>query len=147
MKWQDVDFQKATIDVRQRSDRWGKIGSTKSQAGQRTVPVPPVVVNTLKEWKLQCPPGELTFPDGLGNPESYANIINRGLIPSMKKAGLTIDTGKVGEKGEPILDARYSGLHALRHFFASWLINPKEAGDLGLDMKTMQARMGIRQSW
>jgi integrase len=60
----------------------------------------------------------------------------------MIKAGLTIDTGKMDEDGNPILAARYSGLHALRHFFASWLINPKEAGGLGLDMKTVQARMG-----
>jgi len=142
LRWQDVDFQKAAIEVRQRSDKWGQIGNTKSQAGQRTVPVPPVVVNTLREWKAKCPPGELVFPNGQGNPESHSNIVNRGLIPTMKKAGLAIDTGKVDEKGKPILEARYSGLHALRHFFASWLINPKEAGGLGLDMKTVQARMG-----
>ncbi|RWQ54347.1 site-specific integrase [Mesorhizobium sp.] len=142
LRWQDVDFQKATLEVRQRSDKWGTIGSTKSHAGQRTVPVPPVVVNTLREWKLQCPLGELVFPNGLGNPESHSNIVNRGLIPAMEKAGLTIDTGKLDDEGNPILEARYSGLHALRHFFASWLINPKEAGGLGLDMKTVQARMG-----
>lgn len=125
LRWQDVDFQNAAIEVRQRSDRWGVLGSTKSQAGQRTVPVPSVVINTLREWKLQCPPGDLVFPNGRGNPESHANIVNRGLIPAMQKAGLS-----------------YTGMHALRHFFASWLINPKEAGGLGLDIKTVQARMG-----
>lgn len=142
LRWQNVDFQKATIEVRQRSDKWGTIGSTKSHAGQRTVPVPPVVINTLREWKLQCAPGELVFPNGRGNPESHSNIVNRGLIPGMIKGGLTVDTGKTDEDGNPILAARYSGLHALRHFFASWLINPKEAGGLGLDMKSVQARMG-----
>lgn len=60
----------------------------------------------------------------------------------MVSAGLTIDTGKKDEDGKAIMAARYSGLHALRHFYASWLINPKEAGGLGLDMKTVQARMG-----
>ncbi|MGO4841798.1 tyrosine-type recombinase/integrase, partial [Rhizobiaceae sp. 2RAB30] len=84
----------------------------------------------------------LVFPNGQGNPESHANIINRGLIPAMIKAGLKIDTGRKDDEGEPIMAARYSGLHALRHFYASWLINPKEAGGLGLDMKTVQARMG-----
>ncbi len=142
LRWLDIDFQKAVINVRQRSDKWGIIGSTKSHAGQRTVPVPPVVINTLREWKLQCPPGELVFPNGAGNPESHANIVNRGLIPAMKKAGLTVDTGEKDDEDNPILAARYSGLHALRHFFASWCINPKEAGGLGLDMKTVQARMG-----
>jgi integrase len=89
------------------------------------VPVPPVVVNTLREWKLQCPPGELVFPNGRGNPESHTNIIKRGLVPTMKKASLP-----------------YTGMHALRHFYASWLINPKEAGGLGLDIKSVQSRMG-----
>ena len=125
LRWQDVDFTRGEISVRQRSDRYGKIGSTKSHSSQRTLPIPPAVILALKEWKLRCPPGELVFPNGSGNPESHANIVNRGLIPTMKKAGL-----------------RYTGLHALRHFYASWLINPKEAGGLGLDMKTVQARMG-----
>lgn len=125
LRWQDVDFGKATITVRQRSDKWGEIGATKSHSSQRTLPVPPVVISTLKEWKLACPPGDLVFPNGVGNPESHSNIVNRGLIPTMEKAGLG-----------------YTGLHALRHFYASWLINPKEAGGLGLDMKTVQARMG-----
>ncbi len=142
LRWQDVDLVKSEISVRQRSDRYGEIGSTKSHASQRTLPVPPVVINTLKEWKLACPPGELVFPNGQGNPESHSNIINRGLIPTMKAAGLTIDTGKRDENDEPVMAAKYSGLHALRHFYASWLINPKEAGGLGLDMKSVQARMG-----
>jgi integrase len=125
LRWQDVDFQSAEITVRQRSDKWGAIGATKSHAGQRTVPVPPVLVNTLREWKLAAPAGELVFPNGKGNPESHSNIVNRGLIPAMKAAGLP-----------------YTGLHSLRHWYASWLINPKEAGGLGLDMKSVQVRMG-----
>lgn len=142
LRWQDVDFGKAEISVRQRTDRYGEIGNTKSHSSQRTLPVPPAVINTLREWKLKCPPGGLVFPNGQGNPESHSNIINRGLIPAMKAAGLTIDTGTKDADGEAIMAARYSGLHALRHFYASWLINPKEAGGLGLDMKSVQARMG-----
>lgn len=142
LRWQDVDLAKAEISVRQRTDRYGEIGNTKSHSSQRTLPVPSVVINTLREWKLRCPPGELMFPNGQGNPESHSNIINRGLIPAMIKAGLTVDTGEKDEDGKPVMAARYSGLHALRHFYASWLINPREAGGLGLDMKTVQARMG-----
>ena len=52
-------------------------------------------------------------------------MVKRGLIPAMRKAGL-----------------RYTGLHSLRHFYASWLINPKESGGLGLDMKSVQSRLG-----
>ena len=55
----------------------------------------------------QCPKseGDLAFPNGIGKVESLANIINRGLIPAQ------------GAK------AKYTGLHALRHFYASWCIN------------------------
>jgi integrase len=33
-------------------------------------------------------------------------------------------------------------MHALRHFFASWCINRKEDGGLGLTPKIVQERMG-----
>jgi integrase len=38
--------------------------------------------------------------------------------------------------------AKYTGLHALRHFYASWLINRKRDGGLELPMKTVQQRLG-----
>ncbi|MGX5803941.1 tyrosine-type recombinase/integrase [Bradyrhizobium sp. Arg314] len=41
-----------------------------------------------------------------------------------------------------MLVAKYTCLHTLRHFYASWLINPKDAGEQGKDIKTVQARMG-----
>ncbi len=37
---------------------------------------------------------------------------------------------------------KYSGLHATRHFYASWCINPPEAGGLGLTPKAVQERLG-----
>jgi integrase len=36
----------------------------------------------------------------------------------------------------------YSGLHALRHFFASWCINPCDRGGLGLPPKFLQQLLG-----
>src|SRR6478672_3424902 len=38
--------------------------------------------------------------------------------------------------------AKYSGLHALRHFYASWCINRKDDGGLELPAKIVQARLG-----
>ena len=35
-----------------------------------------------------------------------------------------------------------SGLHALRHFFASWLINRRRDGGLELPIKAVQQRLG-----
>ncbi|MGO4735532.1 hypothetical protein AB4099_03240 [Bosea sp. 2KB_26] len=92
----------------------------------------------------QCPKGELglVFPTGAGNVESLANIRRRGLIPAWELAGVVVPSENVDEKGEPIAQAKYEGMHSLRHFYASWLINRKVDGGLELPPKTVQARMG-----
>ena len=38
--------------------------------------------------------------------------------------------------------AKYTGLHALRHFYASWCINRKADGGLELPPKVVQERLG-----
>ncbi len=123
LAWADVDLDAKVIKITRRADRWNDIGSPKSAAGRRDIPMTPMVVNALKEWKLACPKSDkdLVFPTGRGTVESLANIYNRGFAPLQVACGITIDTGKVDEEGKPIMRARY-GLHALRHFYASWLI-------------------------
>lgn len=66
----------------------------------------------------------------------------RGLQPALVAAGVAVDTGEVDKDGKPIMAARYKGLHALRHFYASWCINRQEDGGLGLPPKVVQERMG-----
>ena len=46
------------------------------------------------------------------------------------------------ERGKPVLAAKYTGLHAFRHFYASWCINPRQDGGLELPPKVVQARLG-----
>jgi integrase len=133
--WRNVDFHKAELKVRQRADRWGTIGETKSHAGEREVPVPPLVLNALREWKLESAKSgddDLVFPNGAGNPENHANIINRAFMPLQIKAGIVTKHGK----------PKYPGLHVLRHFYASWCINRLEDGGLELPLKTVQTRLG-----
>ena len=126
LRWKDVNLKTGELHVRQRTDRFNEIGEPKSEAGHRTVPFGTFVANTLKEWKLACPKSELdlVFPNGVGRVESLANIINRGLIPA-----------QVGK-------AKYTGLHSLRHFYASWCINRPADGGLGLPPKVVQERLG-----
>jgi len=38
--------------------------------------------------------------------------------------------------------AKYTGMHALRHFYASWCINRTKDGGLGLPPKNVQERLG-----
>lgn len=157
LRFEDVDFDAGKIRIHQRADRYDSIGSPKSEASERELPVPPIVINALREWKLQCPLAdtgkrdadgqkikalELCFPNGAGKVENLRNILQRGLHPAWVKAGVTADTGKVDAEGLPILAAKYTGLHCLRHWHASWLINRKEDGGLGLPAKTVQERLG-----
>ena len=146
LRWADVDLTKKELHVRQRADRYNKIGPPKTDAGERTVPLPPMVVNTLREWKLKCPKKDgklwLVFPNGDGNIEWHTNIVLRGLQPTLMKAGVTVrakdDGGRpvVDQDGKPVFEAKYTGLHALRHFYASW------CASIGLTMKAVQTRMG-----
>jgi integrase len=134
LRWEDVDLKKAELHVRQRADKYKIIGKPKSASGQRTIPMPPILVNTLREWKLACPKSALglVFPTGAGNVEYHVNIVVRGLAPAQIAAGVITKAGK----------AKYTGLHALRHFYASWCINRKEDGGLGLPLKVVQHRLG-----
>jgi integrase len=134
LRWHDVNLKKGELHVRQRVDQWGEFGAPKSESGERIVPLPPIIVNTLREWKLACPKGEfdLVFPTGKGTPENHANVINRGLMPVQIVAGI------VDKDGAP----KYTGLHALRHFYASWCINRRADGGLELPLKVVQERMG-----
>jgi integrase len=133
LRWQDVDFKQSEIRINQRVDEFGEIGPPKSSAGIRVIPVPPLVVNALKEHRLrQGDRSSTVFANQDGDPRTHTNLINKGLIPAMVRAGVVDGDGK----------AKYSGLHSLRHFYASWLINRKEDGGLGLPPKMVQERLG-----
>jgi integrase len=134
LRWADIDFKRSELHVRQRANKYQEIGRPKSEAGERTVPIPPALLNELREWKLRCPKGEhgLCFPSSEGTIEWHSNIIYRGLIPCQIAAGVVTKAGK----------AKYTGLHSLRHFYASWSINREVDGGLGLPAKIVQARLG-----
>ncbi|MFI0847332.1 tyrosine-type recombinase/integrase [Mesorhizobium sp. IMUNJ 23232] len=163
LRWEDLSVEKREINVTQRADEFNEIGRPKSESGERSIPVPPIVINTLKEWRLACPRRatpemdadgkpvkelHYVFPNGKGHIESYSNIVKRGLQPLQIEAGITkpkLDKGGTpirDKDGNQVMSAKYNGLHAFRHFFASWLINSKSDGGLGLLPKTVQERMG-----
>jgi integrase len=148
LSWEDVDFGRKLIHVRQRANLWSEIGSPKSAAGRREIPMAPSVVDVLWEWRSACPrlkpregDGEgrlwLVFPNGAGRVESHANILNRGFYVLQLAAGIAEPdpTGAVDADGKTVLKPKY-GLHALRHFFASWAI------DQGFSPKRVQAMLG-----
>jgi integrase len=135
LRWGNVDLPAAKLHVKERADRFLEIGKPKSEAGERTVPLPPMLVNTLREYKLKTKfkaDEDFVFPTDKGNAQHYANVLHRGLEPAQ------IDAKVMDKKtGKP----KYA-LHALRHFYASWCINRPKEGGLGLSPKIVQARMG-----
>jgi integrase len=133
LRWSDINLKGGELQVRQRADRYRKIGPPKSESGERTIPLPPMLTGILREWKLACPKGDLdlVFPNGRGRIMDYNNITARGLGAIEIAAGVVTKSGK----------AKYS-LHALRHFYASWCINRRVDGGLELPLKVVQARLG-----
>jgi integrase len=130
LSWSNVDLKQGQIHVRQRIDRYGRLGPPKSEAGARSIPIAPMLLNALRTWKLICPKGELdlVFPNGAGNPETHANFLHRVFWPIQIKAGVV-----AMRNCKP--DAKFS-LHAFRHACASLWI------EQGFGPKKLQALMG-----
>lgn len=122
LRWSDIDFDAATLSVNQRADNFGQIGSPKSEAGYRTIPIPSSLISDLRRWKLRAIPSrlDLVFPSRAGTPISYQNLLRRMFKPLLNRAGL---------------ESRY-GLHHLRHAAASAWIDQK------IDLKRLQVWMG-----
>jgi integrase len=150
LQWDDLDLRNGEVHVCHRADKYGTIDAPKSEAGERVVPLLPGVVKALREWRLECPKGPLglVFPTNAGVVESHWTMIGQGLQAAQLAAGVCTIVkdaeGKVvlGTDGEPERAVKYTGLHALRHFFASWCINRKVDGGLELPPKVVQERLG-----
>jgi integrase len=127
LAWENVDFGRRIIRVRQRANRQNEIGSPKSRAGTRDIPMTPLVVEALERWRGDCPKGELglVFPNGRGKPEMYGNMMRRIYGPLQVAAGIVDGEGK----------AKY-GFHALRHACASLMI------EQGWPVKKIRAVLG-----
>lgn len=143
LRWQDIDLAAGTITVRQRADQWGQIGPPKSEAGKRTIPIPPELMAELKAWKLRSPISGLglAFPSSTGTPLRHNNMLRRMFFPMQVRAGLgvphldRIGNQRMHQDGNPLLTGRYS-FHELRHAAASgWIANR-------IDLKRLQVWIG-----
>ena len=97
LRWCDVDLKRGELHVRQRADRYRRDGRPKSEAGERAVPLPPMVVNTLREWKLACPKGDLDLvfakcAGATSRPQEHHH--QRGLIRPRSRPASSIADGR-----------------------------------------------------
>ena len=136
LRWSDVDFNRNEIVVRQRADRYNKLGRLKSSAGSRTIPVGPQVVHALKEWRLACPKSvaDLVFLGRSGRVKPHETISEAFCMVQVR-------VGLAAKRRQP----KY-GLHSLRHFYASWCLNRRVDGGLGLPLTLVQARLAMPRS-
>jgi len=126
LTWAAVDLKAGELTVSQRLDRFGVLGRPKSKAGKRTLPLLGLVVNALRELRLASTSQEFVFTNSQGNPE------HRNTIIAAWHAAQVAAFGAV----------KYPGLHAARHFFASWCINRKADGGRELPLKVVQGLLG-----
>ena len=84
-----------------------------------------MLVAALGEHRLASPRSELglVFPNDRDGVDHRNSIVYRGFHPAQVAAGVVDQHG----------GAKYKGLHALRHFYASWCINRRVDG--GLDRR------------
>jgi integrase len=88
LRWDDIDLKRGEVHVRQRADRYGQIGRPKSDAGERTIPLPPMVIAALREHRLASPRSALglVFPNIRGGIDATRSLsaasIRRRLLPT-----------------------------------------------------------------
>jgi integrase len=146
--WKHVDLRGGVVKVRQRADFRNKIGPPKTKAGRRSVPLAPMVLNALKEWKLagsgrakpktaeaaaEAPRLDLVFPSRRGAIVSNSSIHKECWRPLQLANGMA-DPESVSESnptGVPLYT-----FHALRHAAASLFI------EQGWTPKRVQTVMG-----
>jgi len=126
LPWSNVDLDAGVIHVRQRADAWRTIGAPKSKAGARDIPLAPIVLNALRQWKLESGNGEYVFANSAGSVRRTNRIYESCWTPLQIKCGLVTDDGQ----------PKY-GFHKLRHAAASMFIQY-----LGWSPKRLQAVMG-----
>jgi integrase len=126
LKWEDVDLDAGTIAVRGSLLPDGTAKKTKTEAGERVIPLLPALRRLLVAWKLRAPhsrPHDLIVGSADGGPVQERSV-RRALDKAKETAGLDG------------LEERLS-MHALRHSFASLL-----ATDLELAPTTLAQLIG-----
>ena len=90
------DLKNGELHVRQRADRYNEMGKPKSEAGERAIPLGPLVVNTLREWRLACPKGELglVFPNAVGKIWNHAGIVSAMCGPPWSRRASSMPTAR-----------------------------------------------------
>lgn len=121
LRWGDIDFSSGQADVTR--SIWRNVeGDTKTEVSRRPVPLHPIVMEALEEWRkesLYSSNSDFVFPSIEKNgaqPISPETILRRQIRPALKKLGIT----------------KQVGFHTFRHTLGTLL------RQRGIDLKTAQ---------
>lgn len=124
LAWDVVDLDKGRLRVvRVLVEVSGHITAKpypKSAAGRRLVPVPPPLVELLREHRASYPSGGLVFTNTAGGPVGRTSFRTQHWKPALRRAGLP----------------EHLRFHDLRHAYATWLVSD------GLPPNIVQRIMG-----
>lgn len=119
LTWKDIDFLHGTISINKAWDENTKtFKTTKTESSNRTIPVPPILLNALKD--LRGNHSTMVFKNKLGN-IPLGNSLNKMLRSIMDNAGIS----KQGFH-----------FHSLRHVHVAFLIFQ------GVDIYVISKRLG-----
>ncbi len=104
LKWEDIDSKARTIMI-QRKFTHGKLGITKTDASEASLPLAKELLEVLTDWKPKTEGSEWVFPSRrTGGVRSASMLLKKGIQPVAKEIGLGHITW-----------------HMLRHACRSWL--------------------------
>ncbi len=135
LRWRHLDFRKMEVVVETRVDRYGEEDVTKTEAGDREIPLSQATVDELKAWRSRSKfskPADLIFPNLDGHYEDHDNMVKREFDPLFRR--LATLHSKDPDLYPPA--PRRFNWHALRHFAVSCWI------DADLPPKTIQTFAG-----
>jgi len=132
LKWEDVDLDASTLQVRRSLDVDGTFKAPKNGKG-RTLKLTPRALDALRAHKVRqnaerleagsrWQDNNLVFPNTVGKPMNAGNLYRREFQPLLKRAGLA-DEGFT--------------IHSLRHTFATTLAAK------GVHPSTAQKMLGL----
>jgi len=125
LTWSDLNLSTMEVNVLRSCVR-NRIGKTKTEASQRPVPLHPIVLSALLEWRAQSPYAadlDFLFPSTRlkgSKPLSPDSILEKSIRPALARIGVV---------GKQI------GWHSFRHSLATNLRS------LGVDIKVAQELM------
>ena len=120
LRLEDIDLQQRSLRVRRNAYR-GHIQETpKSRAGERRIPLAPLVAKGVKRWlSRRAMDSEWLFPSAAGTPYHDRNLLRRQVWPVCEQYGI----------------ARF-GWHSMRHTFSTY------NGNNGVPLPVLQSLLG-----